>query len=368
MSRPAVFLDRDGTVIADPGYLGDAADLRLLPGAAAAIARLNAAGLPVIMVTNQSGIGRGYYSEDDFRAVQAELERRLAEEGARLDAVYFCPHDPTVHACECRKPSPALFERAIAEHDLDPSVSWFVGDRARDVEPARRWSGRRLLVAGPDGGFDPEATPGIPRADSLAAAVERILGAVRVVVLASGSGSNLQALIDRFADDAAVEISGVVSDRPGIGALERAAAAGIPTAVLSGAGARADELAGWLREFGADLVVLAGYLRLVPPAVVREWRGRMLNIHPSLLPAFGGEGMYGRRVHEAVLASGVSETGVTVHLVDEEYDRGPIVAQRRVPVRSGDDAERLAARVLEEEHRLLPEIVAAVARGSRRLT
>lgn len=374
MSRPAVFLDRDGTVIADPGYLGTPDDVRLLPGAGKAIARLNEAGLPVIMITNQSGIGRGYYSEDDFQAVQEEVERRLAEAGGRIHAVYFCPHDPTVHACRCRKPGIELFERAIGDHDLDPVASWFVGDRGRDVAPARRWGARAVLVAAADGSFDTDAPTDVPRADSLAEAVDRILGPLRVVVLASGSGSNLQALIDRFADDARVEIAGVIGSRPGIRAFERAAAAGVPTAVLQAPRAdaaaeasEADELQALLRGFGADLVVLAGYLRLVPPAVVREWRGRMLNIHPALLPEFGGEGMYGRRVHEAVLEAGVSETGVTVHLVDEEYDRGPIVAQRRVPVRPGDDAARLAARVLEQEHRLLPDVVAAVADGSCRL-
>jgi len=378
VSRRAVFLDRDGTLIADPGYLGEPDDVRLLPGAAAAVGRLNAAGLPVIVITNQSGIGRGYYSEEDFHAVQREIERRLAEADARIDAVYFCPHDPTVHACSCRKPGTELFERAIAENDLDPSASWFVGDRGRDVLPARRWNARALLLAAADGSFDTEAPADVPRVDSLARAVDRILGPLRVVVLASGSGSNLQALIDRFADDEHVEISGVVGSRPGIRALERAAVAGIPTAVLYAPGAataaaaaadaaEADQLRTLLRGFDADIVVLAGYLRLVPPAVVREWRGRMLNIHPALLPAFGGEGMYGRRVHEAVLEAGVSETGVTVHLVDEEYDRGPIVAQRRVPVRPDDDAARLAARVLEQEHRLLPEVVAAVADGSCRL-
>lgn len=410
MSRPAVFLDRDGTVIHDPGYLARPEDVRLLPGAAEAIARLNRAGWPVVMVTNQSGIGRGYYSEEDFRAVQAELERRLSEVGAGLEGVHFCPHDPTVHACRCRKPGRELFERAIAEHDLDPAASWFVGDRLRDVVPAAHWKGRALLVAREDGAFDEderlEAPPGMERAGSLAAATDRILeaerssgssaredrsaepdGPLRVVVLVSGSGSNLQALIDRFADDPGVEITGVVGSKPGVRALERAARANVPTAVLQahragtdgtddagavdGAGedaARdADEVAELrtiLRGFRPDLVVLAGYLRLVPPEIVREYRGRMLNIHPALLPDFGGEGMYGRRVHEAVLDAGVSETGVTVHLVDEEYDRGPIVAQRRVPVKPGDDVETLAARVLREEHRLLPDVVAAVADGS----
>jgi folate-dependent phosphoribosylglycinamide formyltransferase PurN len=114
-----------------------------------------------------------------------------------------------------------------------------------------------------------------------------------------------------------------------------------------------------------DLVVLAGYLKLVPPGVVTRYRGRILNVHPALLPAFGGKGMYGRRVHEAVLASGARESGATVHLVDEVYDRGPILGQVRVPVLPGDDPERLAARVLEAEHRLLPAVVLAAAAAGR---
>ena len=114
---------------------------------------------------------------------------------------------------------------------------------------------------------------------------------------------------------------------------------------------------------GCDLVVLAGYLKLVPAEVIDRYRGRILNVHPALLPAFGGKGMYGHRVHEAVLASGARESGATVHLVDEVYDRGAILAQARVPVLPGDDPETLAARVLEVEHRLLPAVGARRRRG-----
>jgi folate-dependent phosphoribosylglycinamide formyltransferase PurN len=112
----------------------------------------------------------------------------------------------------------------------------------------------------------------------------------------------------------------------------------------------------------AQLVVLAGYLKLVPKSVVSRFRGRMINIHPALLPDFGGPGMYGHHVHEAVLASGARESGVTVHFVDEEFDRGEIIAQERVPVRPNDTPETLAARVLEAEHRLLPKVVLDLAR------
>lgn len=190
-----------------------------------------------------------------------------------------------------------------------------------------------------------------------------------VAVLVSGSGSNLQALIDRFADQAArAEVRLVVGSRPGIRALDRADAAGIRSVVLSAdRGAADEELRVALEDSAPDLVVLAGYLRLIPASLVERWRGRMLNIHPALLPLFGGPGMYGRRVHEAVLAAGVSVTGATVHLVDERYDGGPIVAQRQVPVCDGDDADTLAARVLAAEHELLPEVVAAIADGRCRL-
>ncbi|MFC1544975.1 phosphoribosylglycinamide formyltransferase, partial [Gemmatimonadota bacterium] len=108
---------------------------------------------------------------------------------------------------------------------------------------------------------------------------------------------------------------------------------------------------------------LAGYLKMVPPNVVAAYSNRMINIHPALLPAFGGQGMYGRRVHEAVLASGAKLSGPTVHFVNEEYDRGPIIAQRAVPVYHDDTPEQLAARVLEQEHELLPEVVELIATG-----
>jgi len=131
--------------------------------------------------------------------------------------------------------------------------------------------------------------------------------------------------------------------------------------VLRDAGDPAELLAA-LTDARADLVVLAGYLKLVPPPVVARFRWRMINIHPALLPAHGGPGMYGRRVHAAVLAGGAAESGATVHYVDEQYDRGPIIAQERVPVRPGDTADTLAARVLEAEHRLLPRVVLELAR------
>ncbi len=186
----------------------------------------------------------------------------------------------------------------------------------------------------------------------------------RVAVCVSGGGSNLQALLDRLQDEAPARVVLVLSNRADAGGLERARRAGVPAEVLADP-ADASE---WITRLGrrdVDLLVLAGYLKLVPPGVVQKYSGRIVNVHPALLPAFGGPGMYGTRVHEAVLASGASESGPTVHLVDEVYDRGAILAQRRVPVRAGDSAALLAGRVLAEEHRLLPEVVLAAARAGR---
>jgi folate-dependent phosphoribosylglycinamide formyltransferase PurN len=163
----------------------------------------------------------------------------------------------------------------------------------------------------------------------------------------------------------------VIASRPGIGAVARGEKASVPVAVLPPAGEVSDPAAPLLEELTkaqADLVVLAGFLRLVPSSVVGAYRGRMVNIHPALLPAFGGSGMYGRRVHEAVLRSGARVTGVTVHFVDEMYDHGAIIAQWPVPVLEEDDAPALAARVLGVEHRLLPSVVHAMARGWVSLT
>ncbi len=191
----------------------------------------------------------------------------------------------------------------------------------------------------------------------------------RVAVLASGGGTNLQALLDRFngGPDPSARVVLVVGSSPGIGALERARSAGVETAVLEEPDGEGRGLLERLESADAGLVVLAGWLRLVPGPVVRAYRGRMVNIHPALLPAFGGEGMYGRRVHEAVLESGARVTGPTVHFVDEAYDEGAVIAQWPVPVKEGDDPGRLADRVLEREHEILPGVVSALARGEVRL-
>jgi phosphoribosylglycinamide formyltransferase 1 len=185
---------------------------------------------------------------------------------------------------------------------------------------------------------------------------------MRVAVCISGGGSNLVALLEEFGPDSEVEIVLVISNRESAGGLERARERGVPAVVLRDPADEVEWIA-LLERHQVQLVVLAGYLRLVPRAVIQRWQGRILNVHPGPLPAFGGHGMYGRRVHEAVLESGRSESAATVHVVDEEYDRGPVLATVPVRILPGDTPDTLAARVLKAEHRLLPAVVRAAARA-----
>lgn len=187
---------------------------------------------------------------------------------------------------------------------------------------------------------------------------------VQIAVFASGRGSNFQAVQKelRAMPDPPAEIVLCVSNNPDPGAFQFAREEGIETLRLSPK--MFDDEAGYdralesaLRERSIGMIVLAGYMRQLPTGVVRAYAGRILNIHPALLPKFGGKGMYGIHVHEAVIAAGETSSGPTVHLVDEEYDSGPIVAQESVPVHPDDTPELLAARVLEAEHRLYPRVV-----------
>ncbi len=188
---------------------------------------------------------------------------------------------------------------------------------------------------------------------------------MRIGVLASGGGSNVQALIDHFTRLGSTNsrIVWVGSNDSAAAALARAATAGIATGVIDDPADGATQLAQF-RDAGVELLVLAGYLKLIPADVVRTYHGRLLNVHPSLLPSFGGAGMFGAHVHAAVLSAGATVSGVTVHFVDEAFDRGAIVAQWPVPVLPGDTSRSLAARVLRIEHRLYPLCVAAVATGT----
>ena len=169
-----VFLDRDGTVIRDTGYVSSPEDVVLLPGAAEAVRLLNRAGIPVVIVTNQSGIARGYFGEPEFHAVQQRVESLLRAAGARIDATYFCPHAPE-DGCDCRKPGLGLYLNAASEAGLHLAGALYVGDRARDVLPALDLGGKGLLVAGETGGYDDQAPPECLRAADLLAGVRMLL-------------------------------------------------------------------------------------------------------------------------------------------------------------------------------------------------
>ncbi len=188
-------------------------------------------------------------------------------------------------------------------------------------------------------------------------------------VLASGGGSNMQAIIDRGAEGSLdARVSVVISNNSGSGALARARRHGIP-AVHASRLTHPDPhdldsaIANTFRRHEADWVVLAGYMRQLGPVVLDAFRGRILNIHPALLPKFGGKGMYGMHVHTAVLAAGETESGATVHLVTEDYDAGPPLARKRVPVLPGDTPEVLQKRVLAVEHEVYADAIQALADG-----
>lgn len=191
---------------------------------------------------------------------------------------------------------------------------------------------------------------------------------VKVAVLISGSGTNLQSLIDSCADENfPTEIALVISSKKKAFGLERARNHSIPAVVLRkkdfGTEQQyADKMLKTLKEHHIEIVCLAGYLKLIPSSIVRCFENRILNIHPALLPKFGGAGMYGMRVHEAVIAAGESESGPTVHIVNEVYDHGRVFMQRKVPVLPDDTPEVLQKRVLAVEHELYPEALEKLAK------
>ena len=194
---------------------------------------------------------------------------------------------------------------------------------------------------------------------------------LRIAVCVSGGGTNLQAIIDGIADNTITntEIIGVVSNNYGVYAMERAAKAGVPGIVLSPKDydTRSDFEAAFLdkmKEWNPDLIVLAGFLVKIPEAMVETFAGRIINIHPALIPSFCGVGYYGLKVHEGVLARGVKVTGATVHFVDGGMDTGPIIFQKAVEVKQDDTAKVLQQRVMEEaEWIILPKAIDAIANG-----
>lgn len=180
---------------------------------------------------------------------------------------------------------------------------------------------------------------------------------VRIAVLASGSGTNAQKLMEHFARHAEAEVALVGCDRPEAGVLQRAWDHGVPAYLFNGIQLRDGSLLRELQGFRIDLVVLAGFLRLIPADMVRAFPDRIINIHPALLPKFGGKGMYGQRVHEAVLTAGETESGITIHLVNERYDEGAHLLQVRCPVLATDTPASLAERIHVLEHEHYPKAV-----------
>jgi len=186
--------------------------------------------------------------------------------------------------------------------------------------------------------------------------------------LASGNGSSARAIIAAIrAGDLAAEPRVLISNNRNAPALGFAAGQDVPALHIPTQSdpASADErLAAALSAHGVELIVLSGYLRQLGPRTLARYEGRILNIHPGPLPQFGGHGMYGRRVHEAVIAAGVAESGIVIHLVDAEYDRGPVIARRSVPVEPGDSAESLEARVTGLEPDFFVETLRRIAQGA----
>ena len=188
---------------------------------------------------------------------------------------------------------------------------------------------------------------------------------LRVAVFASGGGSNFQALVEHARQYRVVLL---VCNRPQAGVLNRAKKLGIPSHILSprilgDETSYVDAVLDLLHKENIDLIALAGYLSKIPSRIIGAFRGRILNIHPALLPRFGGKGFYGSRVHKAVLKAKETFSGATVHFVDEEYDTGPILLQKKVPVHADDTSDSLAARVLSVEHQLFPEAIHLIAQG-----
>ena len=188
-------------------------------------------------------------------------------------------------------------------------------------------------------------------------------------MLVSGGGSNLQSIIDNIKSGyLPAQVAVVISSKEGVYALERAKKHNIPSTAVCPKDfdtkeAYEDKLINLLKSYGVGLVILAGFIRVLSPYFVQAFQGKIMNIHPSLIPAFCGEGFYGQKVHKAVLDYGAKITGVTVHFVDEGADTGPIILQRAVPVKKDDTPEILAARVLQEEHRIYPEAIKLYAEG-----
>lgn len=179
-----------------------------------------------------------------------------------------------------------------------------------------------------------------------------------IAVLASGSGTNAEKIFERFADHPSVRVGLLLTNNPQAGALARAARFGIPAKVFDKhTFFHTDQVLRWLQQANIALVVLAGFLWKVPPYLVQAYPGRMINIHPALLPAYGGKGMYGMHVHRAVVAAGEPVTGITIHWVNDRYDEGEVIFQVQCPVEAQDTPEEVAAKVQQLEHQHYPAVI-----------
>lgn len=191
----------------------------------------------------------------------------------------------------------------------------------------------------------------------------------RIAVCASGEGSNFEAIVHAARKgELSAEVAGLIVNRPGVGAITRAERLGVPVSILARKSFASVEewdraITDQLKSWNVTWVALAGYLALIGPQVLKTFPGRVVNTHPALLPKFGGGGMYGQRVHEAVLRAGETQTGFTIHLVDEEYDRGKILWQELVPVFKGDTPKVLGERVKARENQVYPRILNELVTG-----
>lgn len=181
-----------------------------------------------------------------------------------------------------------------------------------------------------------------------------------IAIFASGDGSNAQRLIEHFKESDKARVAVIVSNNPNAYVLERARKAGIPALIISREAFASGEVTTKLKELNIDLIVLAGFLWLIPLNLIQAFPDRIINIHPALLPAFGGKGMYGMNVHKAVCGSGVKESGITIHYVNEHYDSGEVILQERCPVTAEDTPETISAKVRELEHKHFPAAVERV--------
>ena len=197
---------------------------------------------------------------------------------------------------------------------------------------------------------------------------------MRIAIFASGGGSNAEAIIRAASEGRlSAEVGLVVSNNPDAAVLQRAKALEVNYTTIDQRNFDSEEsyisaLFNVLGENGIDFIALAGYLKLVQPKLINKYKNKITNIHPALLPSFGGKGFYGKKVHEAVLEAGCKVSGVTVHLVSESYDRGPIISQLTLPVLADDNPESLAARVLKVEHQIYPEALQLFAEGRVKVT